>query len=404
MSCCQRTRSLIRLWRIRDDNKKMTFNDELKNQLDKLKVDGMYRELRVITSAPGRDITIAGKTYVNFSSNNYLALAAHPEVKKAAVAAIEKYGAGGTSSRLVAGTLDIHAELEAKLAGLKRTEKALVFPTGFQTNSGIISTLLSAGDCIIMDRLNHASLWDAAKLTGARVFVYPHRDISGLEKVLKRAKEYKKKLVVTDSVFSMDGDIAPLKDIVLLAKKYGAITMIDEAHSTGVLGENGRGLAEHEGVEGEVDIIMGTLSKALGSQGGFVCGSKDLIEYLVNKSRAFIYTTSLAPVMAAAALKAIEIVQREPERRNKLKELSNDLRGRLDKLGINTAGSETQIIPAVFGSLERTLELSKKLLGAGILAPAIRPPTVPEGECRSRFSLTSDHNENDVIKLLNCLN
>jgi 8-amino-7-oxononanoate synthase len=255
-----------------------------------------------------------------------------------------------------------------------------------------------------MDRLNHASLWDASKLTAARVFVYGHRDADNLEKVLKRAKSYKRKLIATDSVFSMDGDIAPLKDIVSLAKKYGAITMIDEAHSTGVLGENGRGLAEHSGTEGQVDIIMGTLSKALGSQGGFVCGSKILIEYLINRSRAFIYTTALAPAMAAAALKAVEIVQKEPQRRARLKNLSASLRQKLSGLGIKTAGSETQIIPAVFGSLGKTMEFSKILFEAGIFAPAIRPPTVPEGECRLRFSLTSDHTEDDILKLTSCFN
>jgi len=202
----------------------------------------------------------------------------------------------------------------------------------------------------------------------------------------------------------MDGDIAPLKDIVSLAEKYEAITMIDEAHSTGILGENGRGIAEYFGTEGQVDIIMGTLSKTLGSQGGFVCGSKTLIEYLINKSRAFIYTTSLAPAMAAAALKAIEVSQKEPQRRIGLKNLSESLRQKLGNFGINTAGSETQIIPAMFGSLEKTLKFSSILLENGIFAPAIRPPTVPEGECRLRFSLTSDHTEDDISRLMSCFN
>jgi len=381
----------------------MNFNEELLKEIEKLKSAGLYRELKPISSAPGRDIVFRGKTYINFSSNNYLGLAAHPAVKKAAIAAVEKYGAGGTSSRLVGGTLDIHAELEEKLAAFKKTEKALVYPAGFQTNIGIISTLAGAGDCLIMDRLNHASLWDGAKLSGARIFVYRHADAGALEKVLKRAKGYKRKLVITDSVFSMDGDIAPLKDIVALAKKYGAVTMIDEAHSTGVLGQNGCGLAEQAEVEGQVDIIMGTLSKALGSQGGFVCGSSALIEYLVNKSRAFIYTTSISTACAGAAIAALEIVYREPERRVKLLELSADLRQRMMDVGINTAGSVTQIIPAVFGELKKTLELSNKLFEAGIFAPAIRPPTVPEGECRLRFSLTSEHNESDIIKLIGCL-
>jgi 8-amino-7-oxononanoate synthase len=381
----------------------MNFNEELQNGIEKLKTEGLYRELKTSSSAPGRDIVLSGKKYVNFSSNNYLALAEHPEIKKAAIAAIEKFGTGGTSSRLVGGTLGIHTELEEKLAAFKKTEKALVYPAGFQTNLGIISTLGGAGDCLIMDRLNHASLWDGAKLSGARIFVYRHADASSLEKVLKRAKGYKRKIIITDSVFSMDGDIAPLKEIVALAKQYGAVTMIDEAHSTGVLGKEGRGLAELAEVEGEVDIIMGTLSKALGSQGGFVCGSRALIEYLVNKSRAFIYTTAIAPSCAGAALAALDKVHSEPARRSNLLGLSADLRQKLNGLGINTAGSVTQIIPAVFGGLEQTLKLSNKFFEAGIFAPAIRPPTVPEGECRLRFSLTSEHTEDDLVNLINCL-
>jgi 8-amino-7-oxononanoate synthase len=381
----------------------MNFNEELQNGIEKLKAAGLYRELKTSSSAPGRDIVLSGKNYINFSSNNYLALAEHPDVKKATIEAIEKFGTGGTSSRLVGGTFSIHTELEEKLAAFKKTERALVYPAGFQTNLGIISTLAGAGDCLIMDRLNHASLWDGAKLSGARIFVYRHADAGALEKVLKRAKGYKRKIIITDSVFSMDGDTAPLKEIVALAKKYGAVTMIDEAHSTGVLGKDGRGLAELAEVEGEVDIIMGTLSKALGSQGGFVCGSRALIEYLVNKSRAFIYTTSIAPACAGAALAALSIVHSEPARRGNLLALSADLRQKLKGIGINTAGSVTQIIPAVFGSLEQTLKLSNKLFEAGIFAPAIRPPTVPEGECRLRFSLTSDHNERDLIKLIDIL-
>jgi 8-amino-7-oxononanoate synthase len=374
--------------------------EELKKELADIQTSGLYRRLLTIASAPQRDIVIDGKTYLNLSSNNYLGLATHAAVKRAAIEAVEKYGTGGTASRLVAGTLSLHEALEEKLAALKKTAAALVFPSGYQANTGVIGALLSAGDCLIMDRLNHASLWDAAKLCGARVFVYDHRDMNRLEKVLGRAREYRRKLIVTDSVFSMDGDVAPLGDIVDLAGRYGAQTMIDEAHATGIFGERGAGLAEHCGLEGKIDIIMGTLSKALASQGGFVCGSREMIDYLVNRSRSFIYTTSLAPSCAGAALAALEVVEKEPARRQKLLALGSYLRTRLSAIGFNTLASESQIVPFLMGPVTETVSLSAKLWRDGIFAPAIRPPTVPEGQCRLRFSLTAEHNEADVDRLM----
>jgi 8-amino-7-oxononanoate synthase len=372
----------------------------LRQEIAAITTDGLYREMRTATSAPAREIVLGGKAYLNFSSNNYLGLAAHPAVKRAAQAAIESYGAGGTSSRLIAGTLEPHRELEEKLARYKNTEAALVFPSGYQANVGVIGALLSGGDCLIMDRLSHASLWDAARLSRARIFVYPHRDIVALEKVLRRAKGYRRKLVVTDSVFSMDGDLAPLPDIVVLARTHGAWTMIDEAHATGVFGENGRGLAEHYGLENNIDIIMGTLSKALGSQGGFVCGARETIQYMVNRSRAFIYTTALAPACAAGALAAIGVAEAEPARRQKVLSLAGGLRGRLRAVGFNTLSSESQIVPLLVGPTTETVSLSAKLWRDGIYAPPIRPPTVPDGECRLRFSLTADHTADDIARLV----
>jgi len=376
---------------------------ELQKELDHARDAGLYREMKVISFAPEKDIVIGGKKYLNFSSNNYLGLSTHPDVKKAVKAAVDKYGAGGTSSRLVAGGLEIHEELETKIAAFKHCEAALVFPSGFQANAGIISALVKEGDCLIMDRLNHASLWDGAKLSGARIFVYPHKDTAALESILKRAKQYRRKLIVTDTVFSMDGDFAPLKDIVSLAKKYGAWTFFDEAHATGVFGQNGSGLCEHFGVEKDADVIMGTLSKALGSQGAFVCGKKTLIDYLVNFCRSFIYTTSLSPISCAAALAAIKVVESEPERREGLLELSRGFREKLAKKGFDTAGSQSQIIPMITGSVERAKKLSDKFFSEGIFAPAIRPPTVPENECRIRFSLTSEHTEQDIDRVLEVL-
>ncbi len=376
---------------------------ELEKDLENVREKGLFREMKIISSAPEKEIVFNGKKFLNFSSNNYLNLAADPEIKKAAIEAIQKYGAGGTSSRLVAGTLDIHLQLEQKLASFKHTQSALVFPAGFQTNAGVISTLVKDGDCLIMDRLNHASLWDGAKLSGARIFIYPHKDLNALEKVLKRTSEYRRKLIVTDTVFSMDGDLAPLKEIVTLAKKYNAWTFVDEAHATGIFGKNGSGLCEHFGVEKDVDVIMGTFSKALGSQGAFVCGKKELVDYLVNFCRSFIYTTSLSPASCGAALKSIELIEKEPERRKNLLDRAKKLRKGLKEKGFDTGASESQIIPLMAGSVEKAKGLSKKFFENGIFAPAIRPPTVPENECRIRFSLTSGHTEEDIGKVLQVL-
>ncbi len=377
--------------------------EEFTKELQIAKEKGLYRELRVIFSNPGREIIINGSKYINFSSNNYLDLASHPDLIKAAKAGLDNFGTGGTSSRLIAGTLEIHEDLERKLAKLKNTEACLLFPSGFQTNVGVMSSLVKEGDCIIMDKLNHASLWEGAKLSGARIFAYRHCDTGDLEKILKRAKSYRRRLIVTDTVFSMDGDLAPLKEIVSLAKQYNALILVDEAHATGIFGQRGAGLSEYFNVENEIDVIMGTLSKALGSQGGFICGKKELIDYLINFCRSFIYTTSLAPSSCAAAISALDIIEKEPERREKLLSLSGKFRKLLKKKGFDTGKSESQIIPLMTGPVDKTKSLSDKLFANGIFAPAIRPPTVPEGKARIRFSLTSAHNEEDIENIFEIL-
>jgi 8-amino-7-oxononanoate synthase len=371
-------------------------NEDLQHELNEWEKTGMRRTLRSAAANAGRELVIDGRTLLNFSSNNYLDLAAHPAVTAAAAAAALKYGAGGTASRLISGTLDVHRELEEHLARVKQTPAALVFPSGYQANLAAVSALITAGDCLIMDRLNHASLWDAAKLSGARVFVYGHRDMNALERVLRRARQYRRKLVVTDTVFSMDGDCAPLREMVVLAEKYHAWTMVDEAHATGIFGARGGGLTEHCGLDGRIDVVMGTLSKALGSQGGFICGSRPLIDYLVNKGRSFIYSTALAPAAAAAANAALAIVAQEPERRARLLANAAALRDRLAAVGFPATGSESQIIPLVTGQVTETVSLSAHLWDCGIYAPAIRPPTVPAGACRLRFSLMSSHTAADI--------
>jgi 8-amino-7-oxononanoate synthase len=372
----------------------------IQQELKTLKMKGLNRAMRNAISKTDTTICIDGKECINFSSNNYLGLARHPEVITAAIAALKTWGAGGTSSRLICGNMPIHRQLEKEIASFKKTEAALVFPSGYQANMGVLSSLFGSGDCIIMDRLNHASLWDGAKLSGARIFAYAHTDMHSLEKVLKRAKAYRKKVIVTDSLFSMDGDIAPLCDIVNLAELYGAAVMIDEAHATGVFGNNGAGLAEHFNLSSKIDIIMGTLSKAIGSQGAYICGSKSLVQYLINKSRSFIYTTALAPASAAAALKAIELIQAKPLLRQQLQNNAKHLREMLAGLGKNTAGSQSQIVPVIMGGTKEALKAARRLEKGNIFAPAIRPPTVPEGECRLRISLTAGHTMAQINTLI----
>jgi 8-amino-7-oxononanoate synthase len=346
-----------------------------------------------------------GRRYCNFSSNDYLGLSRHPKVIASAREALERYGAGGRSSRLIAGSLDLHRELEDKIARFKHAEAALVFPAGFMANLGVIASLCGPGDAVIVDRLDHASLIDAAKLSRARPFVYDHASPESLERVLKRARSYDKRLVVTDALFSMDGDAAPLPELLAVCEREGAWLMIDDAHATGIFGRGGIGMAEHFGLLGRIPIVMGTLSKALGSQGGFVCGSKEFIDFLVNRARSFIYTTAIAPAAAGAALASLDLIKQEPERREKLLALSKSLRSKLKARFPGQAGEglNSPIIPFSVGSADKTLALAAKLRDRGIYAPAIRPPTVPKNESRLRFSVTSEHAESDLDRLVEAL-
>jgi 8-amino-7-oxononanoate synthase len=382
------------------------FNSFLSKNLSTLKDAGLFRSLKTAQLMPSAKIKIDGKSLINFSSNNYLDLARNQDITKAALEIIEKYGFGAASSRLVSGNFAVCKELESSIAKFKEKEAALVFPSGYQTNIGVISALISSNkeSCIIMDKLNHASLWDGAKLAGSRIFLYEHCDMNSLEKVLKRACKYKVKLAVTESVFSMDGDFAPLEDFSKLCQKYGAISMVDEAHSTGVFGKEGKGLAQTLGVASKIDIIIGTLSKAFATQGGFVCGSCQLIDFLINKSRAFIYTTAVSPAICAAAIKSLEIVRRSDDKRQHLHNISKMLKDRLSDLGFHVANTQSQIIPVIVGSIENTEKLSLRLLEKGTYIPAIKPPTVPKGKARIRISLTSGNTTSDIEKLCAALN
>jgi len=385
--------------------------DFLSEKLSEIKDAGLLRRLRLISSSPAANVTIGGKKFINFSSNNYLDLAGNKEINAAVCEAAEKYGFGGTSSRLIGGNLAIHEELEKALAEFKSSEAALLLPSGYQVNVGTISALAASDKsaCIIMDKLNHASIWDGAKLSGARVFVYEHCDMDSFEDVLKRAKEYKLKLAITESLFSMDGDFVPLQDFARLCQKYDAVSIVDEAHSTGVFGKEGRGLAEHFGVSDKIDIIIGTLSKAFATQGGFVCAKQSVIDYLVNKSRAFIYTTAVSPAICAAALKALEIIKKSDDKRAVLLNNAKYLKNKLDSLGFKTGKSlagecRSQIVPVITESLENTEKVSAALLKNGVFAPAIRFPTVPKGLARIRISLTAGHAKEDIEKAITAVN
>ncbi len=414
--------------------------DFLTDKLKELKESGLFRDLKTVEGAQGPYLKIDGKQYLSFCSNNYLGLADHPKVKQAAIEAIEKYGWGAGASRLVSGNTTLHERLEEEIARFKHTEASIIFPTGYMANIGAICSLVSQGDIVIGDILNHASIVDGCRQSGATFRFYPHCDMNKLERILKRASEYRRRLIVTDSVFSMDGDLAPLPEIVDLAQRYNAMTMIDEAHGTGVFGKDGRGAAEHWNLDGRIDIVMGTLSKAVGSLGGFIAGSHDLVAYLRNKARSFIYTTALPPAACAASIAALKLIQEEPSLRDILWKNASCVEEGLKKNGLykgvksqesgvrsyppsnpplskggtmggadsrlKTQDSLTQkgpIFPIIIGESRKALEVSNQLWKENIFIPAIRPPTVPEGTSRLRLTVTATHNTEHIYKLLDVL-
>jgi 8-amino-7-oxononanoate synthase len=386
------------------------FNLELKNRLDAVREQKLFRELRRVDSAQGPHIEIGGKTFLNFSSNDYLGLANDPVLKEAAIKAVEKFGVGAGASRLICGSLAPFHQLEETLADFKRTEAALTFSTGYATAIGTICALLGKNDVIILDKLVHASIVDAAKLSGAKLRVFAHNNLNDLEDKLKWAADQSRHsslvtrhiLIVTESIFSMDGDAAPLCEIVTLKEKYGAWLMVDEAHATGIIGENGRGLADKLGVGGQIEIQMGTLGKALGASGGYICGSRALIDYLVNRARSFIFSTAPVPAAAAAATAAIQFVQSgEGERRQK------QLWERVAELQSQIANRKSQIpgviIPILIGDESKAVEAASKLRERNIFVPAIRYPTVARGKARLRVTLTASHSADDVATLIRAL-
>ncbi len=376
--------------------------DELRHELQELRERSLLRSLRFAQSAQGTRMVVGGREVCAFCSNDYLGLASDRRVRQAAKEAVDRYGAGAGASRLVNASLEIHRELEERLAQFEGTEAALVFPSGYAANLGAICALVGRGDAIFVDRLNHASIIDGARLSGARLLPYKHCDPEHLEQLLRRYTGFRRRLVVTDGVFSMDGDIAPLPELVEVCRRHGAFLMVDEAHGTGVLGEGGRGAAEHFGLRGEIDVLMGTLSKAVGAQGGYIAGSRELIDTLVNRARAFVFTTAICPAACGAALEGLRIIEAEPERRRRLRENARLLR-RL--LGIATTGAEGEvpIIPVVLGEAQEALRASARLLERGFWVPAIRPPSVPRGTARLRITVCSEHRAEEIERLARAL-
>ncbi len=377
---------------------------QMRSELDEMAAAGLLRTPVVLESPIAPRVTVCGREVLCLCSNDYLSLASDASVKAAALAAVELWGVGAGASRLVCGTTRVHTRLEERIAHFKGTPSAVVTSTGWMANRVAISAIVGGGDLVLCDKLDHASILDAARGGAATMRTYAHRDVRRLERMLDNLRaSYRRCLIVTDSLFSMDGDLAPLAELVELKKRFDAQLLIDEAHATGVFGRRGRGVAELLGVEGEIDVTVGTLSKALGAMGGFVAGPAELIDTIRNTGRAYIYTTAPPAAICAAAVAALEIVEAEPQRRQKLLTMAEDLRGRLSRAGLDTRDSAGQIVPVVIGDPVKAVRISRALLEAGFLVPAIRPPSVPRGTSRLRVSLSAGHEHADVQRFVEAL-
>jgi glycine C-acetyltransferase len=377
--------------------------------LDELKAKGTHFRLRVLDDQQAPVCHYDGKEVINLASNNYLGLCNHPLLEEAAIAATRKYGAGSGAVRTIAGTMHLHMELEEKIAAFKNVEACVVFQSGFTANAGTVSSLLGKEDFILSDELNHASIIDGARLSRAKIKVFRHKDIAHAEELLKEvANEPGRKLLITDGVFSMDGDIGPVDKLCDLADKYGAIMMVDDAHASGVLGRNGRGSVDHFHCHGRVDVQVGTLSKAIGALGGYVCGSKDLIDFLYHRARPFLFSTSHPPSVTATCMAAFDLLEQEPERIDRLWDNTRYFKAELGRVGfdiggVTTPAGETPITPIIVGDGRRTMDLSKALFDAGVMATGIAFPTVPEGKARIRTIMTSEHTRPQIDQALDIL-
>lgn len=374
--------------------------DFISQELAAIRAQGVFRPLRALSGPQGPRAVIDGREVINLSSNNYLGLTGDSRLIQAAVEATARYGAGTGAVRTIVGTMDLHLELERRLARFKNTEAALVFQSGFTCNSGVIPVLVGEGDAVISDELNHASIIDGCRLSRAKVLRYAHRDLDDLKRVLEGSEGFRRRLVITDGIFSMDGDIAPLPGIVRLAAEHGALTYVDDAHSSGVLGQNGRGSVNHFGLDGQVDVQVGTLSKAVGVLGGYVAGSRDLIDLLVQRGRPFLFSTSHPPGVTAACLAALDILESQPELIRRLWDNTARFRDGLKRIGFDTGASETPIIPVIVGDGARAMKFSDRLFEFGVFAQGISYPTVPADKSRVRAIVSAAHTTADLDESL----
>jgi len=373
----------------------------LGEQLEAWKQAGTYQRLRVLESESAAEARFDGKDVINLASNNYLGLTTHPKLREAALEATRRYGVGSGAVRTISGTMSLHMQLEERIARFKNVEACVVFQSGFAANAGTVAAVLTPEDHIVSDELNHASIIDGCRLSRAKIHVFPHKDTAAAERKLAELDgQPGRKLLITDGVFSMDGDIGPLPGLVEAAEKHGAIMMVDDAHSSGVLGRNGRGTIDHFGLHGRVHIQVGTLSKAIGVLGGYVCGSRALIEFLYHRARPFLFSTSHPPAVAAACMAAFDVLEEEPERIQKLWDNTRYFKQGLRAAGFNTGVSETPITPVIVGEARTAHALSAALFENGVLATGIGFPTVPEGKARVRTIVTATHTREDLDRAL----
>jgi glycine C-acetyltransferase/8-amino-7-oxononanoate synthase len=368
---------------------------EIAERLDELQDRGLHRRLRLIGGPQGPRVTLDGKQVLLLCSNDYLGLANHPKVRGAAAEAAMRWGAGAGASRLISGNMQPHSRLEKRLAAFKGYESALLFGSGYLANTGTIAALAGEGEVVFSDELNHASIIDGCRLSRAETFVYRHGDVEHLSWGLRKAGR-RAALIVTDGVFSMDGDVAPLPQLLELARRHRCRLMVDEAHATGAIGPGGRGSVAAAGLSGEVDVVMGTLGKALGSYGAYVCANRETTDYLLNCARSFVFSTALPPSVAAAGLAALELLESQPERVERLAANAVTLREALIDEGLAVGSSETQVVPVAVGEAEATMQLSERILERGVFAQGIRPPTVPAGSSRLRFTVMSTHRREEL--------
>jgi len=368
----------------------------LSAELDALKQQGLYRHLRVLDDGQKPSTTVDHRHVVNLSSNNYLGLTTHPHLRERALEAIERLGVGTGSVRTIAGTMDIHMELERRLAEFKQTEAVVVFQSGFTANAGTVSSILTKDDVVISDELNHASIIDGCRLSRAEIKVFPHKDVDAARQILRTLPPAQRKLLITDGVFSMDGDLGALPDLCELAEQFGCIMMVDDAHASGVFGRNGRGTIDHFGVHGRVDIQVGTLSKAIGALGGYVAGSRALIDFLYHRARPFLFSTSHPPPVAAACIAAIDVLLEEPALIDRLWDNTRFFKAGLTQLGFNTGMSESPITPVIVGDAARAMALSDRLFARGVFAQGIGFPTVARDKARVRTIVTATHTREEL--------